>query len=223
MRKSSWSSLISSQGSCIFANFLRTRPPSLHRSGFAESSAIMSTTRLRVSSSAAVIKSARTRRNVREERPRLLPYDEIPEWYQENEHILHGYRPVSGSVKTSFSSWKYIHNETINIYSHLLPAVAFVLGIWYISQYLHSRYAEVTIADEFIFVFFLFTAAVCLGFSTTYHTLLNHSLALETIWLRLDFVGIVFLTLGDFVSGIYVAFWCEPLLRKIYWAMVSCC
>lgn len=93
--------------------------------------------------------------------------------------------------------------------------------MWYISQYLHGHYSKVTISDEFIFAFFLFTAAVCLGFSSTYHTLINHSLALETIWLRLDFVGIIFLTLGDFVSGIYMVFWCEPLQRKIYWAMVS--
>lgn len=57
--------------------------------------------------------------------------------------------------------------------------------------------------------------------SSTYRTLINHSYALETIWLRLDFFGIIFLTLGDFVSGIYTVFWCEPLQRKIYWAMVS--
>ena len=50
--------------------------------------------------------------------------------------------------------------------------------------------------------------------------MINHSERVETIWLRLDFVGIVFLTLGDFVSGIYLVFWCEPLQRKIYWSMV---
>lgn len=151
----------------------------------------------------------------------LLSYDEIPEWYRENEHIRYGYRPVSGSVRTSFSSWKYLHNETVNIYSHLIPALVFVLGLWYISQYLHAHYSRVTTSDELIFAFFLLTATVCLGFSSTYHTLMNHSFALESVWLRLDFVGIVLLTLGDFVSGIYMVFWCEPLLREIYWAMVS--
>lgn len=96
-------------------------------------------------------------------KPRLLSYEEVPEWYRENEHIRHGYRPVSGSVKTSFLSWKYIHNETVNIYRHLIPAVAFVLGMWYISQYLHGYCSKVTVSDELIFAFFLFTAAVCLG------------------------------------------------------------
>lgn len=151
--------------------------------------------------------------------PRLLSFDELPAWYQDNPHIRHGCRPVSGSVITSFLSWGYIHNETINIYSHLLPAIAFVLGEWYIYQYLHGHYSQLTIADDFVFAFFL-TAAICLGLSSTYHTLINHSQALESLYLRLDFVGIILLTIGNFVSGIHMVFWCEPMQRRIYWAMI---
>lgn len=150
----------------------------------------------------------------------LLSYDEVPEWYRENEHIRHGYRPVSGSARASFASWLYLHNESMNIYSHLIPAVGFLLGEWYIMGYLHSRYPSVTVSDNIIFAFFLLTATVCLGLSATYHTMINHSFKVEGLWLRLDLVGIVVLTLGDFVSGIYMAFWCEQLQRKIYWSMV---
>lgn len=113
-----------------------------------------------------------------------------------------------------------MHNESINIYSHLIPAIAFFLGEWYIVQYLHGNYDRVTVSDQLIFAFFLLTATLCLSFSATYHTLINHSPAVETMWLRLDFVGIILLTLGDFVSGIYMVFWCEPLQRKIYWSMI---
>lgn len=151
----------------------------------------------------------------------LLSFNELPKWHQDNEFILHGYRPISGSAQVSFRSWSFIHNETVNIYSHLIPAVAFLLGEWYILEYLASRYPDMIGTDYFIFVFFLLTAFICLGLSTTYHTLLNHSFEVEQIWLRLDLVGIVILTLGDFVSGIYMVFWCEPLQRKIYWSMVS--
>lgn len=153
-------------------------------------------------------------------KPKLLSFNEIPEWYRDNEHIRHGYRPVSGSAVISISSWRYMHNETVNIYSHLIPCIAFFLGEWYVLQYLHTHYARVTVAHDLIFAFFILTAVVCLGFSSTYHTLINHSHKLERLWLRLDLVGIVLLTLGDFVSGIYMVFWCEPLQRKIYWAMV---
>lgn len=153
-------------------------------------------------------------------KPKLLSFNEIPGWYQDNEHIRHGYRPVSGSASTSFASWRYMHNESVNIYSHLVPCIAFFLGEWYVLQYLHTHYARVTVTHDLIFAFFVMTAVVCLGFSFTYHTLINHSHKLERIWLRLDLVGIVLLTLGDFVSGIYMVFWCEPTQRKIYWAMV---
>lgn len=151
----------------------------------------------------------------------LLSFDELPKWHQDNEFILHGYRPISGSTRVSLRSWSYIHNESVNIYSHLIPAIAFLLGEWYILQYLTSRYSNITSVDLFIFSFFLLTAVVCLGLSTTYHTLMNHSSNVEQLWLRFDLVGIVVLTLGDFVSGIYMVFWCEPLERKIYWSMVS--
>lgn len=157
----------------------------------------------------------------RKTRQVLLSFDELPKWHQDNEFIHHGYRPISGSARISFSSWSYIHNESVNIYSHLIPAVVFLLGEWYILEYLTSRYSDITGTDFFIFTFFLLTAVLCLGLSATYHTLMNHSSEVEQLWLRFDLVGIVILTLGDFVSGIYMVFWCEPLQRKIYWSMVS--
>lgn len=162
-----------------------------------------------------------TTKVTRAARKALLAFEELPEWHQDNEFILHGYRPISGSAKVSFHSWSYIHNESVNIFSHLIPAVAFLLGEWYILEYLTSRYSNVTGTDFFIFTFFLLTAVVCLGLSATYHTLTNHSSEVEQLFLRFDLVGIVILTLGDFVSGIYMVFWCEPLQRKIYWSMVG--
>ncbi|KAF9883100.1 hypothetical protein FE257_004108 [Aspergillus nanangensis] len=133
----------------------------------------------------------------------LLSFDELSEWCQDNNFILRGYRPISGSAHASFCT------------------IAFLLGGWYIPEYLASRYSSITGADFFIFTLFLLTAVICLGLSTTYHTLMNHSHDVEQLWLRLDLIGIVVLTLGDFVSGIYMVFWCEPLQREIYWSLVS--
>lgn len=158
---------------------------------------------------------------VRKARNALLSFDELPNWLQDNEFILQGYRRVSGSAHVSFRSWSYIHNESVNIYSHLVPAIIFLLGELYICQHLKRKYSNLTVADFLIFSFFLLTAFVCLGLSTTYHTMMNHSSKVEQLLLRFDLTGIVILTLGDFVSGIYMVFWCDPLQRKIYWSMVS--
>lgn len=158
-------------------------------------------------------------------RPALLSFDEMPEWFrrESNQWIHHGYRPISGSARASFRScWAYMHNESVNIYSHLIPAVLFLLGEWYVQRYLASRYSGVVTAADFVaFSIFLLTAVTCLSLSATYHTLMNHSQHVERLCLRLDMLGVVVFILGDLVLGIYTVFWCEPLPRNIYWSMVS--
>lgn len=156
-------------------------------------------------------------------RPALLSFDEMPEWFrrESNQWILHGYRPISCSAHTSLYSWSYIHNESVNIYSHLIPAVFFLLGEWYIQQYLASRYSGFTGTDFIAFSIFILTAVACLSLSATYHTLLNHSHHVERLCLRLDMLGVVIFILGDLVLGIYIIFWCETRPRNIYWFMVS--
>ncbi|SMR54452.1 unnamed protein product [Zymoseptoria tritici ST99CH_3D1] len=156
-------------------------------------------------------------------RPVLLSFADMPDWFQRdnNKWILHGYRPISGSVRISFRSWSYVHNESVNIYSHLIPAALFLFGEWGVQQYLTQRYPGVAAADRIAFSIFMVAAVTCLSLSATYHTLLNHSQHMEHVCLRLDMLGVVIFILGDLVLGIYVIFWCEPLPRIIYWSLVS--
>jgi hypothetical protein len=152
--------------------------------------------------------------------PPLLTYYEIPAWYQDNEHIHGSYRPVLFSISACFASWAYIHNETFNIYSHLISATFFLLGQIMFSHLISQHFPEAKAGDYIIFSFFLLTAFITLSISFTYHTLMNHSLRMSHLWLRIDYAGIICLTLGDFVSGIYLVFYCEPGLQKLYWIMV---
>ncbi|KAI1385588.1 mPR-like GPCR protein [Hypoxylon trugodes] len=152
----------------------------------------------------------------KDRRHALLSYSEIPEWYQDNPYIRRGYRPVLQSVRACFASWMYIHNETMNIYTHLIPAAALlVTGLAYVFARLQQRSS----GDAGVVAALLLSAVACLGLSSAYHTLMCHSRQVEALWLRFDFVGIILLILGSFVSGIYVGFWCETLERKIYWSM----
>ncbi len=153
--------------------------------------------------------------------PRLLTFKEIPEWHRDNNCILAGYRPISHSAEACLASWFYIHNESVSIYSHLIPAILFLLAEAVIHPLFVVRYPNATIGDRLVFVVFLTTATVCLGLSAAYHTLVNHSKRVSGLSLRCDFVGIVTLTQGFFISGIYIGFYCEPKLRWIYWGMVS--
>ena len=72
-----------------------------------------------------------------------------------------------------------------------------------------------------MFRVFLSTCVICFGTSAAYHTLICHSHAFAELWVRLDYVGIVVQIVGSFIPGIYFAFYCEPRLQKVYWAMVS--
>lgn len=150
----------------------------------------------------------------------LISFEELPVWHQDNPHIRHGYRPISRSTRACLRSWGFLHNETLNIYTHLIPAVAALfIGEAWVLTYLRQRYVGVGASDYVVFAFLLSAAAVCLGISSAYHTLMSHSREIEARWLRLDFVGIIVLIVGSFVSGIYVGFWCEWAERKIYWSM----
>lgn len=88
-------------------------------------------------------------------------------------------------------------------------------------RYLRVRYPNAGTSNYVIFAFFLLTAVICLGVSAMYHTFTNHSAHISDLWLRIDFVGIIVLMLGDFVSGIFMVFYCEPDLQKAHWAMVG--
>lgn len=156
----------------------------------------------------------------KESTSKLLTYNEIPGWYQDNENIFYGYRPVSNSAIRCFASWAYVHNETFNIFSHLVPAMLSLASIGLLRRYFLERYPRASLGDQLVFGFFLSTVIIRLALSSTYHTLMNHSASVAKMWLRLDYVGILILTLGDFISGIYLVFFCEPSLQEIYWAMV---
>ncbi|RDW75330.1 hypothetical protein BP6252_06472 [Coleophoma cylindrospora] len=151
---------------------------------------------------------------------RLLTLAEMPEWHQDNSYLIRGYRPISQSVRRSVSSWFYMHNETLNIHTHLVPSVFFLLAQFGISTYFAQHYPLAQRGDQLIFSLFFASAAICLGLSAAYHTLMNHSHVVSEAMLRLDFVGIMILILGKFVSGIYVGFKCEPFWRMFYWGMI---
>src|SRR5271154_5406829 len=137
---------------------------------------------------------------------RLQQFEELPGWYQDNPFIRRAYRPESHSVAACVDSLKYIHNETVNIYTHLIPAIGCLVTQNLLQRKITEDFPEATLTDRAIFACNLFAATITLLLSTSYHTLMNHSLHVSYLWLRIDYVGILALILGSFISGIYVGF-----------------
>ena len=152
---------------------------------------------------------------------RLRLWHQTPSWQQDNECILSGYRQATGSFKGCFESLGYIHNETVNIYSHVVGAAFFLTAPIYVYRPLYLRYPLANQADIVVFSTFFYGVSICFILSATYHIISNHSPKVQKFANQLDYLGIVILMWGSTIPSIYYGFYCDPQLQKIYWANVS--
>lgn len=56
-------------------------------------------------------------------------YHTAPGYMKDNEHITHGYRINFDSPKKIFKSLFMVHNESVNIWSHCVPALIICVAI----------------------------------------------------------------------------------------------
>jgi adiponectin receptor len=116
-------------------------------------------------------------------------WNELPDWLQDNQHIHSGYRPASNSYSKSFTSLTHLHNESVNIYTHLIGAILAVFAGVYAHSTLRPRYEQATQQDVLVFSCFFGGAVACLGMSATYHTISNHSERVTKLGNKLDYLG----------------------------------
>ncbi|KAI0631080.1 HlyIII-domain-containing protein [Trametes polyzona] len=148
---------------------------------------------------------------------KTLTWLEIPEWQRDNEYILTGYRRATASWRACAASvFGYLHNETVNIHSHLGGAVLFAAFLVSFPTVYFSHYESTTWADMAVFMIFLCAAIFCLFSSAFYHTFSAHSEAVAGRCNALDYAGIVVLTVGSFFPCIYYGFFCDPHYQTFY-------
>ena len=147
-------------------------------------------------------------------------WNELPKWMQDNHYIQSGYRPQTDSYRRSAASLGYLHNESVNIWTHLVGAALAACGAVTLYGIVRPRYLMATAEDVMVFSCYFLGAVACLGMSATYHTISNHSEAVAKFGNRLDYIGIVFLIWGSFMPSIYYGFSAEPGLVRMYWTMV---
>ncbi|KAI1476999.1 HlyIII-domain-containing protein [Daldinia eschscholtzii] len=146
-------------------------------------------------------------------------WDDLPSWRRDNHYIISGYRPDSNSYWRSFTSIFYVHNESVNIWTHLLGALFFpAVGAW-LYHVIAPRYGSANSSDILVFACFFTGAVLCLGMSATYryhNTLSNHSEEVAKWGNKLDYSGIVFLIVGSYVPALYYGLFCQPKLMTVY-------
>lgn len=135
--------------------------------------------------------------------------------------ILHPSQ-ASNSFHLSIKSIFCLHNESINIHTHLLGfLLSLLLLISHLSYTFLPTYPTSSSGDLLAFACFFSGAAVCLGASATYHTISNHSKEVAMFGNRLDYIGIVAMIAGSYMASLYYGFYCLPELYKRYCTMVS--
>ncbi|KAG9095294.1 hypothetical protein FS749_010721 [Ceratobasidium sp. UAMH 11750] len=178
---------------------------------------------------------------------RLIRYSDLPERWRNNEFVENGYRFIPGA-KWPALVWSAfeLHNETVNIHTHLGPLLAILSVLPLPWNELAQSWGFDTLfptlptfslstlptfsaptlpfeplpsspADALPKFLFLLAAAACLACSTAWHTLAGCS----DLWLleagaRVDYVGIGWLISASVSGVVYYGFACQPGWMKVY-------
>ncbi|KAL3316985.1 Adiponectin receptor protein 1 [Cichlidogyrus casuarinus] len=143
----------------------------------------------------------------------------LPGWLRDNDYLIFGHRPQIPSFKECFISIFRMHTETMNIWTHLIGFVIFlVLSFWFILQpNMNLEPWELLVVS----IFFL-SALLSLGFSWVFHTVYCHSEGVKKFFNKLDYAGISILTIGSFVPWLHFSFYCHPTHKVSYMIGVIC-
>ncbi|EFJ24378.1 hypothetical protein SELMODRAFT_79950 [Selaginella moellendorffii] len=154
----------------------------------------------------------------------LVEYQALPDYLRDNEYILKYYRadwPLKHTLLSIFS----VHNETLNIWTHLVGFAIFLALTIYAAVNDESIAAGVPVAPaEFArwpFFVFLLGAMTCLLTSSTSHLLSCHSRSVSSLMWRLDYAGIAVMIATSFYPPIYYVFHCQPLWQFVYLAGIT--
>lgn len=152
----------------------------------------------------------------------LIHWDDLPPWRRDNAFIHTSYRRITPSYTHALRSLFYLHNESVNIWSHLIGCAIFAASSVYIYNVARPRYLEhANSTDVAVFACFFGGAMLCLGMSATYHGLVDHSEQVAKWGNKLDYTGIVALIVGSYVPALYYGFYCQPVLLQSYLYLVS--
>jgi adiponectin receptor len=150
----------------------------------------------------------------------LIKYEDLPEPWKINPHILKGYRFSEGKLDC-LRSVVSIHNELFNIWSHAV-GLLIVLTIAFYFYPTSVNFSLSTKTDVLIAAVFFFAASKCLACSTIWHTMnsISHQTLLER-FACVDYTGISLLVAASIMTTEYAAFYCEPTSRWIYMLMTG--
>ncbi|KAJ3493018.1 hypothetical protein NLG97_g5000 [Lecanicillium saksenae] len=154
------------------------------------------------------------------QRGRTLTWHEATDWQRNSKYILRGYRTPKADCREILTSLTFLHNETCNVYTHLIGAILLpVIAALIMRGFLYSQFFFASGMDYAMFGIFFWCTECCLLLSTAFHLLASRSREVVNFWCRMDLVSIVIFTMGSIVPGIYYIYFCESYWRRIHWVV----
>ncbi|KAJ7524995.1 hypothetical protein O6H91_17G031300 [Diphasiastrum complanatum] len=178
----------------------------------------------------------------------LVDYEALPDYLQDNEYIVGHYR-ADWPLREAFLSIFSLHNETVNIWTHLIGFFLFLgLTVYTVTKLpnvvrlpsRNSRCISITASSgnlddrcvlvnmnldiaitRWPFFIFLCGAMFCLLSSTACHLLSCHSRRLSYFLWRLDYAGISAMITTSFFPPVYYTFLCDKMWREFYLTGIS--
>ncbi|OBA20551.1 HlyIII-domain-containing protein [Metschnikowia bicuspidata var. bicuspidata NRRL YB-4993] len=145
------------------------------------------------------------------QRNNLYFYHELDLWQQDNHFIRSAYVKHTSSYKKCLESMTYLHNETVNIYSHLMPAALTAIILFlYVIYWSASTPAWIRLS------YFLFGigAYTCLTLSALFHLFKSHSPRVCGFGNQCDYFGIVVMITFSLISVVMFVFEEVPQWRN---------
>ncbi|KAJ8610822.1 hypothetical protein CTAYLR_006461 [Chrysophaeum taylorii] len=142
----------------------------------------------------------------------LCESTELPEWYEAYTYVKRYYR-LNYTACDCARSLVEVHNETCNIWSHLVGCAIF----GYRAAKSIVALSTTVDLDELSLLAFTISAALMLACSTAYHAF--HPVSRESFatWLVADKLGIALMVGGTYVPGVWLGFRCSPLVVRFGW------
>ncbi|PWY93122.1 HlyIII-domain-containing protein [Aspergillus sclerotioniger CBS 115572] len=153
----------------------------------------------------------------------IFHISELPGWMQWDPYIQHGYRTQLNSFRQCFWSLFYMHNESINTWSHILPGIYFLMILLAIDYWIAQLPFKVPLSDMLAIQTYVAGTAGCLVFSATFHATNAHSPQVARAFLKLDYLGIVLTISTTCISVAYFAVHNNPTLQFVYILFIVLC
>ncbi|KAH9862836.1 hypothetical protein J1614_010929 [Plenodomus biglobosus] len=142
--------------------------------------------------------------------------EDAPSWMRGDQYIKTGYRRPLNSAYHCVLSLLYLHNEFVNVWSHLAPGILHALLLARECRAFSEQWDEERYVDQMIVWQYIGSCILCLLFSAGFHTLTAHSQHVANRWLKIDYLGIILNTAAGCTASTYFGLRHHPRLQVCY-------